>query len=120
MITVEQFQALKPAAKANYVGDLVKQAEAIRDSAYRNSERRGRTQGYAFLWISLYGKDAISKAFVAYLNKNTTKLFKNYRGSKKAWYFGSQSDMGMYDGLKAMATFLNNSGIPCVLCDEWD
>lgn len=115
----DTFKAMKPAEKKRFFDELFTKANTAR----RESEfaRRGSTQGSAFLWVSLYGKDSISRAFRSYLKKHhKARIFQNYRGSKYAWYFGSQRDLGVYDGLMSMCQLLSQSGIPALLCDEWD
>ncbi|EQM48827.1 hypothetical protein D051_0853 [Vibrio parahaemolyticus VPCR-2010] len=114
-----EFKALKPKEKKAYFDKLMQAAKENQVEASR--ARNGQTQGNAFLWISLFGKDAISRSFRTYVKNHTpNKLLKNYRGTTNAWYFGSQSNLGVYDGLKALAAKLNSFGIPAYVCDEWD
>jgi hypothetical protein len=84
-----------------------------------NGSRRGTTQGSAFLWIDLYGKSKMDTAFRKIV-KEKARLMANYRGSKNAWYLGSQSDVSHYDGAVAMARYLDANGISASQCDEWD
>ncbi|MDG3027169.1 hypothetical protein P7410_26535 [Vibrio parahaemolyticus] len=119
VLTETEFKALKPKQKKEYFDKLMQVAKE--DQAEASRERNGQTQGYAFLWISLYGKDAISRSFRTYVKNHTpNKLMKNYRGTTNAWYFGSQSNLGVYDGLKALAAKIDSFGITAYVCDAWD
>lgn len=113
------FAALTPSKKKAYLSDLVRRAMEVREDAYSASSRRGMTQGSAFLWVSVYGKSKVIQAFKRYVKANY-RVINNYRGTPYAWYFGSTNDVGQYDALKAMCSFLNDNGITCFLCDEWD
>ena len=118
-LSVEQFKLLKPAEKVNYFKVIMSEAKSNYVSQYR--VRGGTTQGNAFLWVSLYGKCPISRAFRSFVkNNHDRRIMNNYRGTKRAWYFGSQSDVGMWDGLRGMCEVLNVYGIECLVCDEWD
>lgn len=121
ILSVTEFEVLKPAEKRKYLHEIFRTFnEKVREGKSL-STRNGQTQGYAFLWVSLYGKDKVSRAFRSLVKRETGKLFSNYRGSKNAWYFGSQSDLGLYDGLNHAAKWLaNEAKIECFLCDEWD
>lgn len=116
---LDQFSLMKPAQKKVFFQEILMKAEAEFERSKQS--RSGKTQGYAFLWISLYGKDPITKAFRTFLKNNQSRrIIDNYRDSKYAWYFGSQNDLGFYDGLQAMAKYLNEQGICCVTGDAWD
>lgn len=119
-LNLENFESLNPSQKKVVIESILNEFNTRFLSAKNSSERNGKIGGFAFLWISLYGKNKLTKAFVSYLKKNSTKIFENYRGSRKAWYFGSQSNLGYYDGLNEASKWLNSIGIDCVLCDEYD
>lgn len=119
IITTETFSALKPNQKKEYLSAVMEKAKAAFNDAY--STRPSKTTGSAFLWVSLYGKDAISRAFRAFVKTNhDRRIMDNYRGTKNAWYFGSQTSHGYWDGLGAMCKVLTEHGIASYTCDEWD
>jgi hypothetical protein len=117
--TNETFSALKSKQKKEYFDAVMARAKAGFDEAY--ARRSSETSGSAFLWVSLYGKDAISRAFRAFIKKHhERRIMSNYRGTKHAWYFGSQTSHGYWDGLRKMCEVLTEHGIDCYTCDEWD
>lgn len=116
-ITEFQFTTLSAAAKKAYLSEVLSEVHTIKE---QSSARAGISHGSAFLWMDLYGKDAITKAFKALLKTSGFKIFKNYRGSKFAWYLGSQSDLGKYDAFLNVSKFLNQAGVQCCLSDAWD
>lgn len=116
----EWFKTMTATEKRKWSKEIFDEFLRVFEEETRNSPRKGQTQGFAFLWVSLYGKYAQDRAIISYVNKNG-KLFKNYRGSKNAWYFGSQSDLGVYDGLvAAVSKVLTPAGISALVEDEWD
>lgn len=121
VITAEAFAELSPASKTQYLRTLYTAFQSERVVGEQNSQRRGRTQGSAFLWVNLYGKDPLTKAFAAFLKKQGVRVIANYRGAKKAWFFGSQTDLGVYDGLQAATRLLSERyRIGALLEDAWD
>ena len=99
----EDYQKLTPAAKKKIAFDLLMDATDAKSTGIMQSDRRGQTQGFAFLWISITGKSKYEQGFKRYLKKPDTpaKIFTNYRGDSFAWYFGSQSDLSiMMDWLR--------------------
>jgi hypothetical protein len=118
-LTEAEFKALKSSQKKEYFDALIKKTNVAFQNAYQ--ARKSETSGFAFLWISLYSKGAITRAFVAYLKKNNDRpIIRNYRGDRQVWYFGSQSSHGYLDGMRAISTVLDEHNIPCCPCDEWD
>jgi hypothetical protein len=117
-LTEDQFEALTPSKQKVYFSKVMEEADTIFIEAEK--ARKGKTHGSAFLWISLYGKNKISTAFRAFLKQDGKRIMRNYRGSTYAYYLGSQSDLGKYDGFKAMASVFNKAGITGYLNDEWD
>tara|TARA_R110001583_G_scaffold52147_8_gene162215 strand:+ start:2944 stop:3327 length:384 start_codon:yes stop_codon:yes gene_type:complete len=116
---VEAFSTLKPIQKKEYLSAVMEKAKYAFDEAYK--VRASKTSGSAFLWVSLYGKDAISRAFRNFVKtSHECRIMNNYRGTKNAWYFGSQSSHGYWDGLNAMCKVLSAHGIESFTCDEWD
>lgn len=114
----EAFKQLKTSQKTTYLSSVYNDVMKKLNSS---QARSGQTQGNAFLWVSLYGKTPLSRAFRAFILKNSKgRIMKNYRGSSNAWYFGSQNDLGVYDSLVELTKELNRYGIPATLCDEWD
>ena len=121
IINSETFSALAPAAKQQHVSAMYAQFQAEFEQGRQQSPRNGKTQGSAFLWISLYGKDALTKAFKAFLKKQGARVIDNYRGDKNAWFFGSQNDLGFYDGLQAANKVLTQQyGLASYVGDAWD
>ena len=117
--TNETFSALKPKQKKAYFNAVMQKAKNAFNDAYPS--RASETTGSVFLWVSLYGKDPISRAFRAFVKKNhDRRLMDSYRGTRNAWYFGSQTSHGYWDGLNAMCKLLNQYGISSLTCDEWD
>ena len=130
MITEADFKEMSPNVRRSLVQGFYFEASQVRAKAKRESPRNGQTQGSAFLWVSLYGKTSKDRAFRAFVKNapmlipraflTNARMIDNYRGSKNAWYFGSQTNLGEYDGLKSMVNYLNSQGISALLCDEWD
>lgn len=117
-MNIESFESMKPAQKKEVLARIYQDAT---DILLQPQPRTGQTQGFAFLWINIYGKDKLSQAFKRFLNNHpSVKVVKNYRGAKFAWFFGSQSDLGKYDSYKAMAASLSANGIDAYLDDAWD
>ena len=115
----EEFKVLSPKIKANYMKQLM--ALVLTAQTIAEKARAGETSGNAYLWIDLYGKDSLTRSFISYIKKHEIKrIMTNYRGTKKAWYFGSQSSHGKWDGLQAICKVLNEYGINALTCDEWD
>jgi len=113
------FAALTPSQKKAYFTSIMSQATDSFNEA--KHDRAEETSGSAFLWVSLYGKDAISRAFRSFIKANhERRVMNNYRGTKHAWYFGSQTSHGYWDALGAMCDVLTKYKIPCYTCDEWD
>lgn len=112
-----QFSAMSAKAQSLYVDDALHVARRTMET---RSERAGQSHGAAFLWIDVYGKNAISKAFKAALKRAGVRIIRNYRGSKFAWYLGSQQDLGVYDAFLNAARMLAAAGVHCSLCDAWD
>lgn len=120
-ISTDAFDALPPAGKTAYLKTIYDAFNAELESGRRQSTRNGCTQGSAFLWVSLYGKDSVTKAFAAYLKKQGARVIDKYRGDKKAWFFGSQNDLGFYDGLQAANKLLTQQyGLGSYVGDAWD
>lgn len=115
-----EFGELTPAERKAKIDQIFKEADAVRRESYANSDRRGQTSGYAFLWVNVYGRGKLANAFRRRVKNSSSRVIKNYRGAKFAWYFGSQSDLGIYDSLKGMTKFLSDQGIECFVDDEWD
>lgn len=113
------FEAMSAAERKRHVQSLFDKAKLAYEEGRVNGSRRGTTQGSAFLWIDLYGKSKMDTAFRKIV-KEKARLMVNYRGSKNAWYLGSQSDVSHYDGAVAMARYLDANGISASQCDEWD
>jgi hypothetical protein len=113
------FEAMSPAERKRHVQNLFDGAKRAYDEGRVSGQRRGTTQGSAFLWIDLYGKSKMDTAFRKIV-KEQARLIQNYRGSKNAWYLGSQSDVSHYDGAVAKARYLDANGISASQCDEWD
>lgn len=117
----DAYDAMSPADKKAYVKTVFDGAIAAYNEKLANGSRRGTTQGYAFLWVNLYGKGKLSNAMRKYINANDhRRIIRNYRGAKAAWYFGSQSDLGIYDAMVEMAEYLSANGIECFVEDAWD
>lgn len=115
------FAALAPSDKQRHLNAIYAAFNATLTASASASPRRGTTQGSAFLWINLYGKDPLTQAFARFLKKQGVRVIANYRGAKKAWFFGSQNDLGYYDGLlKANALLAQHYGLHCVVEDAWD
>jgi hypothetical protein len=118
-LSIEEFRALKPKSKVQYFDCIMHSANDMYAEQY--AIRNEQTQGSAFLWVSLYGKGSINTAFRAYIKKyHARKIMTNYRGSPHAWYFGSQTSVGIWDGLRGMCKVLNTYDIECYVEDEWD
>lgn len=114
-----EFKALKPAEKKKYLASVMSKAQTAFDLAYK--ARANETSGSAFLWVSLYSSDAVTRAFRNFITGNhKRRIMSNYRGTKYAWYFGSQNSHGYWDGLNAMCKVLSEHNISCYTCDEWD
>lgn len=120
-LTADAFRALKPAEKTRYLSTIKETFTDALEQGKRAGGRSGMTQGSAALWVSLYGKDPVTRAFIAFLKKTGARVIDNYRGSRKAWYFGIQTDVGVYDGLVAATKHLRDTyGIDCGVSDAWD
>lgn len=118
--SIEEFKTLSTSSKNAYFKELLVQFRAKMEEGQRLSSRRGSTQGSVFLWISVYGSDVISKAFITYLKNHGERMIQKYRGDKNAWYFGSQTDVGFYDGLVFANKWLKSYGIQSGVGDAWD
>lgn len=118
-LDVEQFKNMTKKEQHAFFVSALNDAKAVFEEARR--ARAGKTHGSAFLWITLCGKDAITKAFRAFVKTyDSRRVMDNYRGTKYAWYFGSQNDLGFYDGVRAMSKHLNSLGISCSAYDHGD
>lgn len=120
-MNVVEYESLNPSQKKAYIEHIYRGFRDANAEGRQLSARSGQTQGYAFLWIGIGKSNPLEKAFRRYLKKvDERKVFRNYRYTDFAWYFGSQSDLGIYDGLQAGAKYLNEHGVGCYVCDEWD
>jgi len=115
----ETFAALTPAQKRAVCAELYAGAARALREGMEASDRRGKSSGSAFLWVSLYGKSKVERAFRTFVKSNA-RMIKNYRGTPNAWYFGSQNDVSYWDGLNAMCKYLTSQGINSYTCDAWD
>jgi ribonuclease HIII len=116
-LTPEEFQTLKPAVKLAYIESLVALYDYEYNKYYDNNPNVNTLS--AFIWIELVGNDPITKAFTKHLNKNTTRIFKNYRGSKIAWYQGSQQNKRVIGAIES-ATLALSQYINCFVCADLD
>lgn len=118
-LSEDEFKSLTPAKKQAYLKTVMFKAQAAFDVAFE--ARKNEVNGSAFLWVSLCRSDALTRAFRAYIKKNhERRVMNNYRGTSYAWYFGSQTSHGYWDGLNAMCKVLSAHGVTCFTCDEWD
>jgi hypothetical protein len=74
----------------------------------------------SFYWIHMDCTDPLTKAVTAKLAKTTTRIFNNYRGSKKAWYLCSQNDSRVIASFERAVAWLEQQGVKCYLCSEYD
>lgn len=119
-LTSEQFKSLKPAQKKEYILKILAAFHENYNRLYDNNEPyKG---AWAFTWISLHTKNCpITNALARHLNATTNKIFKNYRGSKTAWYHGSQNDLRVIRALEsATVAIALDFGVTCSFETELD
>lgn len=112
-----EFKNLQAPAKNRIVEFIINGADSKLLERIESEREVGLSQ---FYWFHLDTTDPLTKAVATKLSKTTTRLFNNYRGSKKAWYLGSQNDRQVIAAFERTVTWLRQQGVKCYLCAEPD